>query len=231
MVSYDPRRVLDYIRRSTVLLARGAESELRKGTLAGLKTVYKIRVEKPYMDPRLDNKLRRMRTAREAKVIAVALDSGVPAPRLYMVLPSVGLIAMEYIEGPSLKEALWRDMIDPTWAGKLAGRILARLHRAGIIHGDPTTSNYIVRGDELVLIDYGLSEFSKTVEDRAVDLHLFKRAVEATHARIAKNVYSAFLEGYREAMGSLADPVVERVGEISLRGRYVEERRKSVWGM
>ncbi|MCE4600640.1 MAG: Kae1-associated kinase Bud32 [Desulfurococcales archaeon] len=231
MVPYDPRRVLDHVRRSTVLLARGAESELRRGTLAGLKTVYKIRVEKPYMDPRLDYKLRRVRTAREAKVIAVALDSGVSAPRLYMVLPSIGLIAMEYIEGPRLKEALWAGAVDPAWAGVRAGRVLARLHLAGIVHGDPTTSNYIVRGDELVLIDYGLSEFSKAVEDRAVDLHLFRRAVEATHARIAESVYTAFLEGYREVMGSLADPVMERVGEISLRGRYVEERRKSVWGV
>ena len=230
MVPYDPRRLIEYVENHTTLLARGAESELRKGTLAGLEVVFKIRVRKPYMDPRLDYKLRRTRTIREAKVIATALESGVPAPHLYMVLPSAGIIVMEYISGVQLKKSLWEEKVDPKWAGRTAGRILALLHSAGIVHGDPTTSNYIVRNNELILIDYGLSEFSASIEDRAVDIHLFRRAVEATHAGIAKTLYNSFIEGYREVIAE-SEEVIKRVEEISLRGRYVEERRKSVWGL
>ncbi|MCE4621850.1 MAG: Kae1-associated kinase Bud32 [Desulfurococcales archaeon] len=231
MVSYDPRRLVGTLVEETSLLARGAESELRLGRFYGRKAVFKLRLPKPYMDPALDSKLRRVRTIREAKVIAAALEGGVPAPRLYMVLPSAGLIVMEYVEGPQLKEVLWRGSLDPGRAGYEAGVILGRLHSLGIVHGDPTTSNYIVSGRGLILIDYGLSEFSTSIEDRAVDVHLFKRAVESTHAGIVGELYGGFLDGYRESMGDPARGVLERVEEIELRGRYVEERRKSVWRM
>ncbi len=230
MVPLDPERLAENVRANTVLLARGAESEIRLGGFLGAKAVYKLRVRKEYMDPRLDSRLRRTRTVREARVIAVLNRGGVPSPRLYMVLPSAGLIVMEYVEGPRLKEALG-ELVSPGEAGRLAGEILGRVHRLGIVHGDPTTSNYIVRGGGLVLIDYGLSEFSSDVEDRAVDVHLFKRSLEATHAGLSADVLEGFYEGYVGALGDAGQAVLERAREIELRGRYIEERRKSVWGL
>lgn len=231
MVSYDPNRIIGAIQEEAELIARGAESELRLGLFHGAKVVYKLRTRKPYMDPALDSKLRRIRTAREARVIAAALEGGVPAPKLYMVLPSAGLIVMEYVEGPQLKNALWRGLIDPSRAGYDAGFILGSLHSLGIVHGDPTTSNYIVSNRGLVLIDYGLSDFTSSIEDRAVDIHLFRRAVMSTHAGVADKLYRSFRQGYREGLGPEAGEVLERAREIELRGRYVEERRKSVWRM
>jgi len=230
MVPFDAGRVIEWV-RTLRLVKRGAESEIRVGPYLWLEAVYKLRVPKEYMDPSLDEKLRRRRTTREAKILALALEHGVPAPLLYGVFPSAGLIVMEFVPGDPLKKVLEGGMVDPAWAGRMAGRILGLLHRAGVVHGDPTTSNYLLAGDRMKLIDYGLAEVSVSQEDRAVDLHLFRRAVEASHPREAEVLVGAFLEGYRGVMGRTAEAIIGRAREIALRGRYVEERRRSVWRM
>ena len=228
MVSFDAERLIEWV-RSLELVKRGAESEIRVGSFMGLEAVFKLRVPKPYMDPELDLELRSFRTRREAKAMAAAISGGVRAPRVYAVFPSAGLIVMERIKGPLLKERLQVHGDH----GRLlheAGGMLARLHRAGLVHGDPTTSNYIVaETGMLYLIDYGLSSFSTSVEDRAVDIHLFRRALESTHATIAQEAFTNFMEGYKRVMGEEAGKVEERAEEIRLRGRYVEKRR-TVWG-
>jgi len=228
MVPFDPGRIVSWVRRLR-LVRRGAESEIRVGPYHALQAIYKLRVPKEYMDPELDMVLRSRRTVREAKVMAVALTGGVPAPLLYGVYPIAGLIVMEYIRGPQLKQALEEETIDPVEAGHEAGLILGRLHRVGVVHGDPTTSNFLVETGRLRLIDYGLAELSVDIEDRAVDLHLFRRAVEASHPEKAGTLYESFLEGYRRGMGEGSEEVIKRAREVALRGRYVEERRKTVW--
>ncbi|MCS7107682.1 MAG: Kae1-associated kinase Bud32 [Acidilobaceae archaeon] len=213
--------------RAFPLMKRGAESEVRLGTFLGLPAIFKYRLPKPYMHPKLALSLARQRSVREARVMLKAREVGVPAPRLYALFPSMSLIVMEYIEGETLKEVAEKDAERAIELGRRAGTIVARLHEAGIAHGDPTTSNFIFSRGELRVIDFGLAEFTSDVEDFAVDVHLFRRAVESAHARIAHSMFSSFLEGYAEVRG--AEWVAERAEEIRLRGRYVEERR-TVWG-
>lgn len=213
------------------LLKRGAESEIRVGYFMGLPAVFKLRVAKPYMHPKLAAQLISQRTRKEAKVIAYALKNGIPAPSLLAVFTSIGLIVMEYVEGVTLKDYASRNPEGAVEYSRVAGFILGRLHTIGVAHGDPTTSNYIVTPNgNLKLIDYGLSEFTEDIEDRAVDVHLYRRAVESTHASIADTMFKAFTEGYQEALGEEALKVIERAEEIRRRGRYVEERRRTVWG-
>ena len=224
--------VLDGFSRSLAglpLLARGAESELRLGSYFGIPAVFKYRRPKPYMDPALDSRLRRHRTLREARVIIEARRAGVRAPRILAVFPWMHVLVMEYIEGPRLKESISAAQ-DPCALSREAGGLLGLLHKAGIAHGDPTTSNFIVSSRGLYIIDFGLSDFSRSTEDFAVDIHLFRRAVEATHASLASALYECFVQGYSAAAGDLAREVLDRAEEIRLRGRYVEERRRSVWG-
>ncbi|MEN2998993.1 MAG: Kae1-associated kinase Bud32 [Acidilobaceae archaeon] len=213
--------------RGFPLMKRGAESEVRLGTFLGLPAVFKYRVPKPYMHPKLAQGLARQRSVREAKVILKAREVGVPAPSLYALFPTLSLIVMEYIEGETLKELADREAGKAVELARGAGAIVARLHEAGISHGDPTTSNFILSRGELRVIDFGLAEFTKDLEDFAVDVHLFRRAVESAHAKIAQAMFSSFLEGYAEVRD--AKEVAERAEEIRLRGRYVEERR-TVWG-
>ena len=209
------------------LVERGAESEIRLGDFMGLRAIYKLRVRKAYMDPALDSRLRAQRTLKEAKVLSLARERGVRVPRLYAVFPSMGLIVMEYVEGPTLKEVVG----SPGWQGLAedAGLQLGLLHAAGIVHGDSTTSNMVVTGEGVTLIDFGLAEFSSRLEDRAVDVHLLKEAVTSTHPGHAGEFMEAFMRGYSRALGEAAAGEVEaRAREVEMRGRYVAARR-SVW--
>ncbi|MDD1658162.1 MAG: Kae1-associated serine/threonine protein kinase, partial [Methanomicrobiales archaeon] len=92
-------------------------------------------------------------------------------------------------------------------------------HRAGIIHGDLTTSNMVVSRDQIALIDFGLSAVSEEVEARGVDLHVLFQTLRSTTADHAL-LRSAFLEGYGEMLPA-ADEVLAREQEIEKRGRYL----------
>ncbi len=227
MVPLDPGRVRAYL-ESLPLLGKGAEAEVRVGDYAGVRAVFKYRLPKRYRHPLLDSRLRSTRTRREARLLDRAYSAGVRVPMLLAVYPSLGLLVVEYVEGVLLREWLmvqrsgWRPLV------REAGSLLARLHRAGIVHGDSTTSNYIVARDGLYLIDFGLSEASHSIEERAVDVHLFRRSLESAHASIAERAFQEFLGGYLSAAGEWGVRVVRRAEEIRLMGRYVAARR-SVW--
>src|SRR4030042_1167648 len=61
---------------------------------------------------------------------------------------------------------------------KTEAKIIQKLSH--IINGDLTTSNMILNPDnKLYFIDFGLSFHSNKIEDKAVDLHLLKQALNA----------------------------------------------------
>lgn len=67
------------------------------------------------------------------------------------------------------------------------GRAVATLHDGGLVHGDLTTSNLLLRpvpggADEVVVIDFGLAFNSALAEDRAVDL-------VRVHGHVVRRVY------------------------------------------
>ncbi len=229
MVSEDPAGLVTWV-RSLPLISRGAEAEIRRGKWMGLEAVFKLRVRRVYMHPRLDQELREQRTRKEARLLARAHDLGASVPRLLAVLPRSGLIIMEYIGGRTLRDLINMEGPVPSLI-EGAGRVLGRLHRGWIAHGDPTTSNYIESDGRVYLIDFGLAEYTSSIEDLAVDVHLFRRAVESTHAPYASSIIDYFVKGYLSESGSIGGRVLERAEEIRLRGRYVEERRRSVWGI
>ena len=227
MVSIDIDRLLDYI-SELPLLSRGAESEIRLGTWMGCTSIFKVRIPHRYMHPRLDAHLRRVRTRREAKLLIRAARSGASVPRVLAVLPSIGVIVMEYIDGVVLRDLLNSGRYLKSIIVR-AGEVLGKLHKINIAHGDPTTSNYIVANNRVYMIDFGLAEVTNSIEDLAVDIHLFRRAVESTHTSIANDIFRDFKRGYLNAAGMHGYKVLERAEIIRLRGRYVEERRKTVW--
>jgi N6-L-threonylcarbamoyladenine synthase/protein kinase Bud32 len=100
---------------------------------------------------------------------------------------------------------------------RTVGGHLARLHRAGVVHGDPTVRNVRV-GERIYLIDFGLGYHSGHVEDHAMDCHVFGGSVRGTATEAdATATLSAFEEGY-DAVGD--DAVIGRLREIERRGRY-----------
>jgi N6-L-threonylcarbamoyladenine synthase/protein kinase Bud32 len=187
--------------------ARGAEAVV---SLKG-ENVVKWRLKKGYRIPSLDSRLIAERTRAEARLIAMARRAGVPTPVIRDI--TTDTIVMEQIEGPLLKHQLTRTNV------KCAGSIIGRLHAAGIVHGDLTTSNIIMRGGQCVLIDFGLAHVSSEIEMRGVDIHVFFQTLKSTTPEF-EPLKSAFIEGYSKEFDGYAD-VLKREAEIEQRGRYL----------
>jgi Kae1-associated kinase Bud32 len=206
------------------VIAKGAEADLVLREWNGLETLHKIRRPKAYRNPELDSRLRRSRTKAEADIIHRAKLSGVPTPLLYHVDPDDAVIVMEYVDGVKVRDAV--DTLSGEERRELFIRIggyAGRLHGAGIIHGDLTTSNILKQGDRLVFIDFGLAEVSTEVEKRGVDLNLMNRMLTSTHYRYQEELLAAFVEGYRETLGVDAEEALMRMEEVAKRGRYIEK--------
>jgi N6-L-threonylcarbamoyladenine synthase/protein kinase Bud32 len=187
--------------------ACGAEAEVQLGR----KFVEKRRIRKAYRRPELDARLIAERTRAEARLIVSARRAGVPTPVLAEITGDT--IRMERIFGSLLKDALRNENLAE------AGRTVGTLHRAGIVHGDLTTSNMVMRDGRCVLIDFGLSGVSSEVEARGVDLHVLFQTLESTTDRFPE-LKEAFSIGYKEAFDGAAE-VLAREREIEKRGRYL----------
>ena len=178
------------------------------------KDVIKERIKKSYRHKDIDLKLRKFRTRRESKFLKKLEGIKFPAPRLVSMDDKEMKIIMEYIDAPRL-----RDVINSNNQKKLCketGKLVAELHNNDMIHGDLTTSNILFK-DKISFIDFGLSFFSKRVEDKAVDIHLFRQALESKHHKIWRAAFKNFLSGYK------ADDYKEvmlRFEKVEGRGRY-----------
>lgn len=193
------------------IVARGAEAVITRADGA----IVKQRLPKSWRHPQIDSQIIRQRTRREAKIIEKLSGIGFPAPRL-LKLDEEGLaIHMERLDGQKLADVLEQDHVR---AGQEIGMKLALLHAAGIIHGDPTTSN-MIKTDQIYFIDFGLSHISDKVEHKAVDLHLLERSLESKHHTVAKDCFCAVLEAYRRHEPD-ASAVLERFEKVKKRGRY-----------
>jgi TP53 regulating kinase-like protein len=166
--------------------------------------------------------MRRQRTLHEAELFHSARKVGVRVPRLYYIdIPRTTLV-MEYVEGKRLKElvssAPEEEAMD---LFRALGRDVARLHSAGMTHGDITTANVIVRDGELVFIDFGLSTHTFRLEDHAVDLRLIKEILVGAHSEISSVALERLFEGYsREAGAKRTKAVMKQLRNIERRGRY-----------
>ncbi len=212
------------------LLGRGAEAEIYLAEFSEVfgdyftgKVIVKRRVPKRYRVREIDLKLRRERTVMEARIMHRAKLAGVRCPHVYEVNLRDMEIVMEFIEGERLKELLESlPMKDRLTLCREIGKQVGKLHAAGIIHGDLTTSNMIYRNGRIYFIDFGLAEFDSKVEGQGVDLHLLKRAMESTHYLWFEEGFREVIRGYSSVRGEEAAPVVSKISEIEKRGRYRE---------
>ncbi|WP_096389983.1 bifunctional N(6)-L-threonylcarbamoyladenine synthase/serine/threonine protein kinase [Halopenitus persicus] len=186
---------------------RGAEAVVE---IVDEETVRKRRRPKAYRHPTLDETLRRNRTTLEARLLNEARRAGVPTPLVHDVDVENAELSLQYVGTADLA-----DRITPDRAREV-GVYLARLHRAGFVHGDPTTRNVRVGGSVPALIDFGLGYHTGHVEDHAMDLHILEQSIRGT-ATDPDPIVSAAESGYT-AVGK-AD-VLDRLRTIEGRGRY-----------
>jgi TP53 regulating kinase and related kinases len=189
---------------------RGAEAVVELLPDCAIKT----RVPKGYRVKEMDERLRSERTRAEAKIMSESRRLGIPTPVVYDVRQSA--LVMERIDGRPMKE-----IITPRLSREI-GVLVGRLHRGGLIHGDLTTSNMIVKGEMIYLIDFGLSFWDATIEARGVDVHVYYQTLVSSHED-HEELMAAFAEGYRSSFPEVAEDVIRRVKEIEYRGRYKTE--------
>jgi len=211
------------------LIHKGAEASLIYGHWFGKEVIFKHRIPKGYRIEQIDKKLRINRTLNEAKALIRVKHYGIKVPQVYEIDSENSTIVMKYIKGEKLKDAL--NSI--TKAKKLRyleelGKTIAILHKNGHVHGDITTSNVIItETQDIFIIDFGLHNYSDSIEDKSTDLHLFKRVLISSHGSDFDLCFEAFLEGYRGEYGTEkkneCNKILKNITIIETRGRYVKK--------
>jgi len=198
------------------LLQQGAEAKV----YLEKNIIHKNRTPKSYRHPQLDKKIRTRRTRAEAKILTKAKSIKVNVPKLLHT--EKYNLQIEYIKGDRLSQTLnsYPEKKQLSIMQKL-GRQVAKLHKNNIIHSDLTTSNMILRPTtrkpKIYIIDFGLSYISTKIEDKAVDLHLLKQALEAKHFLIHTKLFSAFKKTYKFQE---SEKIIQRLTIVESRGRY-----------
>lgn len=208
---------------STVAVHRvGAEAKLDSSDWMDRKVVVKQRLVKGYRNPKLDKALQGYRIKNEVRLMFDARRAGISVPVIYSVELADNRIVMQEIEGMRVKDALERlSEEDAKRVCEKIGEIAGRLHASDIVHGDLTTSNMLLEGDRIVVIDFSLGSKSSELEDKGVDMHLLEEAFHSAHYR-RSGLYDAVKESYSRCYSD-GNLVLQKVKEIEKRGRYTRK--------
>ena len=209
------------------IIRKGAEAYLIKTKWQMKDAIIKYRIPKKYRIPEIDLPLRSQRTAAETKFLIDVKEFDFPTPDVFDVDMENAMIVMEFINGKRLKDTM-KCLDEKTLQDifRKTGEFVAILHQNDRIHGDLTTSNILITdSNKIYFIDFGLAQMNASSEDKAVDLHLFKRVMISTHGDQC-NLYDDFIEGYRSKTIKNSEQILSLVEEIDLRGRYVEKNKR-----
>jgi TP53 regulating kinase and related kinases len=129
-----------------------------------------------------------------------------------------------YKDAITAKEFIFKNQAEKAVLDSLTKRIgenIGKLHANNIIHGDLTTSNILIEEKEndfeLIMIDFGLSCYSSSHEDKGVDLYVLERALISTHSTLPF-LFDDILEDYKIANPS-AEETIKKFEEVRTRGR------------
>eukprot|EP00759_Apiculatamorpha_spiralis_P031810 PhF_6_TR33585/c0_g1_i6/m.49023/K08851/TP53RK, PRPK, BUD32; TP53 regulating kinase and related kinases len=196
--------------------------------LITMSMIAKVRLPKPYRKQQLDNHLRTRRTNTESRMLQKCEKLGIRVPKVIGVDTESATILMERLQGITLNQYLQtcqkegRPMEHAFPILERTGAILAQLHLNDIIHGDLTTSNFMVVVEDVAVIDFGLASISHSPEDRAVDLYVLERAFGALHPGSVE-LMAVLYKGYEmEMVKSDAEKykaTMSRLEDVKARGR------------
>jgi TP53 regulating kinase-like protein len=202
------------------LLKKGAEADLYQTKWQNSKAILKIRKIKNYRNSLLDLKIRKQRTIKECQMISFVKSFGIPTPLIYFVNLKTTSIMMQEIPGTPVHDLSESKIVE---VSKDIGKLVGTLHKNGVMHGDLTTSNFILFKNTVFVIDFGLSQNTIKSEDHAVDLRLIKEILNSAHAKIMLPSWKNFLHGYKSVVGNAYyAKITKLVSDIESRGRYAE---------
>src|SRR3989344_6814054 len=216
-------------------IQQGAEAKIFKID----NWIIKDRIKKSYRHPNLDSQIRKRRTKSETKLLEKESKIiNCPTPTH---TANIYQIPMPFIEGKKLSENLNNFALEKQKEiCREIGSSVAKLHKKDIIHGDLTTSNMILveaqqrhplgkaqqessqmGKDKIYFIDFGLGYISSKTEDKAIDLHLLKHALEAKNFMHWEILFEEISKSYEKILGKTgAEKIFERMTAIEKRGRY-----------
>jgi len=208
------------------LYKQGAESKIYLSLYSGRKAIVKERFARKYRNKLLDLTIRKERTKAEAKAILKCKQGGIITPVIYSLNLNDCKIIMENINGQTINDYLTNfkkeNRDDNASLTKLLmdiGAIVGKMHSLGVFHGDLTTSNILIKEDNtLVLIDFGLSHFNPSIEDKAVDLYVLERAFVSTHSYFS-HLFAVIFDGYKNAYKFDVQSIINQFQNVRARGR------------
>lgn len=210
-----------------VLFQQGAEAKIYSSTLISKPVIVKERFKKTYRHPVLDEKLTHRRTSQEVRSMARCRKAGISTPVVYFVDYTTHKIYMANVQNSeTIKDVINSKFgqdsdTDLDLLAQKLGAMLGKMHAIDVIHGDLTTSNMLLRaGQDIVLIDFGLSYISSLVEDKGVDLYVLEKALLSSHPN-TEQFFQTVLQSYVMATESSekAKEVLTKLDEVRLRGR------------
>lgn len=170
------------------------------------KKIIKKRISKTYRDPILDKKIIKTRNKQESTLLKRAKVSGVNTPIIYSVTENT--IVMEKLDNTKQHSKVLSEI----------GKEIAKLHDAGIIHGDLNLINILTTNDKKIyFIDFGLGFLSNKIEDKATDLLVFKKTLKAS--KKTEDFWEKILSGYQKQTQN--KKTIEKIAEIEKRARYL----------
>ena len=196
------------------IIAQGAEATIEQEN----DIVIKKRISKSYRLPKIDEKITKLRTRSEAKILEKA-GKIIPIPNVNESDEKQKTISMDFIDGKKLSHEL-NTLDNQLEVMRQIGESISKLHKDNIIHGDLTTSNMILKENKVYFIDFGLGYQNGKYEDKAVDIHLLKQALEAKHFQNWEQLFKAFEKGYLSIDKEESKKVLERLTAVEKRGRY-----------
>ncbi len=200
------------------LRKKGAEADIYQSKWQNSKAILKIRKIKNYRNTSLDLKIRKQRTIKESQILSQVKSFGIPTPLVYFVNLEKALIVMQEIPGKPVHDLPDFKIVE---LSKEIGKLVGLLHKNGVMHGDLTTSNFILFQNTVFVIDFGLSQNTIKPEDHAVDLRLIKEILNSAHAKIMESAWKNFLIGYKSVVGNANYvKITKLVSDIESRGRY-----------
>ena len=200
------------------IISQGAEAIIEEKE----NFIIKKRIEKSYRIKELDEKIRKLRTRSEGRIMERA-SKVISVPKIFKIDESKKEIEMQKINGKKLSDYINKcSIVEQEKICIKIGENISKLHNHNLIHGDLTTSNMILiknrNNFEVYFIDFGLGFISSKVEDKAVDLHLLKEALEAGFSRRWEILFNFVKIGYKRYNRSKF--VLERLKAVEKRGRY-----------
>mmetsp|Transcript_10263 Transcript_10263/g.11148 ORF Transcript_10263/g.11148 Transcript_10263/m.11148 type:complete len:261 (+) Transcript_10263:31-813(+) len=181
--------------KTNILLTQGAEGRVFLSTLVGKLCIIKERFKKAYRHPTLDTKLTKQRIVQETRNMTRLSKEGLNAPAVYFVDTVENKIYMEYIANSVMVKDFLRSLND-NYEDPLTfqiveeiGKTLAQMHDLGIVHGDLTTSNMLLKIPDDEFQEISRSNLQTYVDQNRVTEVINKIKSEGSIASSMMRVY------------------------------------------